>query len=193
MITDYFRTLTYSKSETERFYRVKGANTEFLICAFKDRDSGKSEIINALKRMPEYRHLNAGDFDFHHIVEKQHMADISFLGELERDYQNFPTAMIHKKEHKERYNSILHTKETRLLYMRDAINPVRAKQNSSVIRQTSTIQLFGNGLNPAGMQELRSRINILKEIYWAAYEGNDVFRIISRNILNKYDRSLNLL
>ena len=192
MITDYFKPLTYSMSETKRFYRVKGSNAEFFFCAFKDRDSGKNEIIDALRRMPVYNHLSAGDFEFHHIVEKQHLADISFLGQMDIDYQNFPTAMIHKDEHKKRYNAILHTRETRLLYLRDGINPIK-RHRSSATRQRSSVQLFDSGLNRDGIQELRSRIAILKDIYRWAYEGNDVFTVIANNILNEYSRALNTI
>jgi hypothetical protein len=141
-----------------------------------------------LTLLPAYRKLTANDFDFHHIVEEQHLADISFSHQLCFNYGNMPTVMIHKGEHK-RYNAILHTRETRHLYLRDA-GKFTSQNLSSLERKQAAVKLFNNGVSDEGTSELFNRISILKEIYGNVYEGNNVLKTISNNIFKEYLKQL---
>lgn len=184
MITQYFKNLNYYNSSFMGFYVLHYLRDEYYVCAYNDRNKSKNEIISLLTKLPSYRNLTAGDFDFHHVVEDQHLADISLNSRLFYDYGNMPTIMIHKEEHK-RYNAILHTKETRFLYLRDQEKFTR--QNLSADKRR---KIARNILNNNNHSAIIARIKILGEIYESVYEGNKILQIIAKNIFHEYQQSL---
>lgn len=186
MITKYFRGLNYQNSLITGFYVVHNGNDEYYVCNYNDRYKGKNEIISLIKSLRSYEHLKANDFDFHHVIEEQHLSDITFSSQLSFNYANMPTVLLHKGEHK-RYSAILHVKETRLLYLRDQERFSRP-MTSSYARKSAAVKLF----NDEGSHEIGHRITILKEIYDAVYEGNKILRTIINNILSEYRRILTI-
>lgn len=98
--------------------------------------------------------------------------------------------MVHKGEHK-RYNAILHTRETRSLYLRDQQN-FTSQRLSSHARKQAAISVYNDGNEPAGVAEIQARISILKDIYHSVYEGNRVLKVIASNIFREYEKLLKM-
>lgn len=186
MLTDYFRYINYERSsEFPGFYLLHYGGHEYFACSYSDRYRAKMQIVDIVKHLYPRQKPHSHDFDFHHIVERPHLADISVAGSTVNErYPGMPTVMIHKPEHM-RYNSILHAPETRQLYMRQDINiPEGVAESERVIRS-----MFKD--NPEEIaNEVKTRISIMKTLYAGAYEGNDLLRIMSGNILNDYQQCI---
>jgi hypothetical protein len=182
MLTNYFRYINYERSsQFPGFYLLHYRDREYFACAYGDRYLGKMQIVEILKYLYPKKNLNSREFDFHHIVERPHLADISVAGSTVNDsYPGMPAVMIHKPEHY-RYNSILHAAETRELYMRQDINlPDGVEESERVIRG-----MFASNPEETS-KEVKTRIHIMKGLYEGAYEGNDLLSTVSDNILNEY-------
>ena len=188
MLTDYFRYINFRQSSFPGFYVISFRKNSYYACAYGSRFRGKmqiTELMKSLRTFPKYR---ATDFDFHHIVERPHLADISCSGAtVDESYSGMPSIMIHKGEHN-RYNMILRAGETRELYMRSGQNlPVGVAESERKVRE----MLADN--KDSAKAEIGKRIEILKHIYQGVYEENDVLQIVSMNILNDYRNRLSKL
>ena len=89
-LTDFLSGTNWKKSSFSNFYVVgKGENQDYM-CAYVHRNgSAKKEICEIMKR-------STANFDFHHIVERQHLADISVNCMLDFMYQyEISTVMLH--------------------------------------------------------------------------------------------------
>ena len=143
------------------------------MCAYVHRNgNAKKEICELMKR-------STGSFDFHHIVERQHLADISVNGMLDFMYQyEIPTVMLHNVKHQLAYNAILHIKETRHRYLGKESNSIGIEE-----RQKRAIRLSHN---PEGRKLLQKQIDEMMDIYGEVYHNEPVIRKIASNILNHY-------
>jgi hypothetical protein len=191
MVTSYLRSLNYSPSSFDSFYVVTSGRDSYYVCAYKDRNNAKKDVMELLTMLPAYQKLTIKDFDFHHIVEEQHLADITFSNELYFNYGNMPTVLVHKGEH-QRYNAILHVKESRSLYLRDQEKFTGQKLRDSHARKQATITLLNNGTKGEGIEEISNRISILKEMYSSVYEGNRILKTISNNIFDAFKHELKI-
>ena len=95
-------------------------------------------------------------WDFHHIVEGQHLKPFFTDEEEFGDYYNYvwPTVLINKLEHQYRYNSVLHNEETEILF------PIR--KDISV----------------------KKKLNYLKSLYSEAYSDDSVLLRIAKNVIS---------
>lgn len=135
MITDYFKHATFSKSTFPGFYIVQYHNRSYFTCAYRDRMKGEKEVSAILaspKTFPKYR---AAEFEFHHVVERPHLVDISCGGRLVNElYSGMPSVMLHCGEH-HTYSRIFHSRQTNDLYMRDQENlPENVTQSERAVR-----------------------------------------------------------
>lgn len=186
MITDYFRYINYAQSSFSGFYHIEYSGRSYYACAYSNRFRGKMELTGLLKSLKTFPKYNEGDFDFHHIVERPHLADISFSGsKVDESYPSMPVVMIHKGEH-HGYNRILHAGETRELYMR-----TKTGLPSGVEDSENAVRKMAENNSEEARKEVNLRIDILKEIYNGVYQGNNILKIISANILNDYRNRLN--
>ncbi len=182
MITSYFGGINFSQSSFPGFYVLDYRGQSYYACAYRDRNRGKTaitELMKSLKTFPKYKE---GEFDFHHIVERPHLADISFGGNtVNTNYPAMPTVMIHKGEHN-RYNMILRAGETRELYMRTKGNlPATVEESEKMVRE-----MLASSKKDEAKLEIARRIDILTEIYRGVYEKSSILKIISTNILKSY-------
>lgn len=185
MLTDYFRDVSFKKSTFPGFYIVQYHNRSYFACPYGERMKGKKEIsaiLASLKTFPKYR---AAEFEFHHVVERPHLADISFEGPLVNElYGGMPAVMLHRGEH-HTYNRILHSRQTRDLYMRDQQDlPEDVVESEQAVRRLLVAE------KQKAKQEIRQRISIMREVYRGVYEDNNVLYVIARNIINRYDAML---
>ncbi len=106
-LTEFLKGVNWTPSSFRNFYVAgKGKNEEY-ICAYVHRNSSKKEICKIMNR-------STNVFDFHHVVEHQHLADVAVDGMLNMMYEyEMPTVMMHNVKHHLAYDAILHIKETR--------------------------------------------------------------------------------
>jgi hypothetical protein len=115
-----------------------------------------------------------GTWEFHHVVEGQHYADIDFSGRLATLYtEELPCVLIAKEEHLA-YNRLLHIRETDELY-RDvglpADLPARSRAAAAAAR------------NRVNHTRLRMQVEDLIRLYRSAYSGDPVLQTIAENVL----------
>ena len=184
MITKYFQSLNFYLSHgTTGLYAVNfGKHDEWYCCAYRDKDMYKRNIVHLTN---EISGLNTTeyDWDFHHIIEQQHLADIPLkelgLKTLAEYYANeIPTVIISKAEH-QLLSSYLHFKEFRKLYY---VNQRFTTPSGAGARQNIANQNFAKGT--ITKTDVNKIINGLIEMYDNVYIRHIVFKTISRNFLN---------
>jgi len=95
----------------------------------------------------------ASSWEWHHVVERQHYADVDVTGQLQRLYETeLPCVLLAKEEHVA-YNQTLHIKETNVLY-RDMQRQLRP----------------------------RDRVERLRQLYRDTYAGDKVLTTIAENV-----------
>lgn len=190
MVTSYFRGIHFSHSDFPNFYIIEFGRHSYYTCAYGNRETGKmqiSKLMASLRTSPKY---SAGEFDFHHIIERPHLADISSSGPMVKEsYDRMPSIMIHRSEHN-RYGMLLRGDGTRKMYIHPKIeeNEKYEKREEAVRRM---LQQQGEKKEEA-KREIRNRIGILREIYQGTYEGNTLLQIIASNILDDYSKRLDM-
>ncbi len=183
MITNYFQSLNYAATEgNSGLYVVYYGTEEWYCCAYKDRNNFKSDIVDSVNRLMGLS-TSKKDWEFHHIVEKQHIADLPLtglgLGTLNDYYINhIPTVLISKSEHS-MISSFFHFKEFRQLYYVDQLGT--SAKNVNVRQSTASSNYSAGSLNKADVVKI---INGLIEMYANVYILHPAFQIISRNFLN---------
>jgi hypothetical protein len=143
-----------------------------LVCSYADGKRHKARLFERLKAQGQ---SEAGrSWEFHHIVEGQHYADVDFSGRLAALYQEeLPCVLIAKEEHLA-YNRLLHIRETDELY-RDRGLPAELLQRSAAAKAAAGQR--------ARHTELRSRVEALRRLYANAYAGDQVLITIANNVL----------
>lgn len=185
MITKYFSGLQSKQSDFPGFYILDYRGRSYYACAYRDRLRGKTELSSLIKSLKTFPKYQSRDFEFHHIVERLHLADISCAGsEVNTAYPAMPTVMIHKGEHHQ-YNMILHAGETRELYMRTAANLPSGTENSEQSVRTM-LATADSKEKELAKGEIRQRIDIMNQLYHGVYENNSLLKMIASNIFSDY-------
>ena len=143
-----------------------------IVCSYSD---GKRHKVQLFARMAGAGQAEARKtWEWHHIVEGQHFAEVDFAGRLPMMYaEELPCVLIAREEHMA-YNRLLHSGETDELY-RDAGLPATLRQRSA---QTAIA-----ARDKTQHAALRSRLGQLQQLYRDAYAGDQVLATIARNIL----------
>ena len=115
-------------------------------------------------------------WEWHHVVEGQHFADIDFGGQLPLLYEEqLPCVLIAREEHLA-YNRVLHIRETDELY-RDTGLPADLRKRAAQAAQAAR--------GKANHAELRRRVGHLQQLYRNAYSGDPVLTTIAMNVLDE--------
>ena len=114
-------------------------------------------------------------WDWHHVVEGQHFADVDFSGQLAQLYkQQLPCVLIAREEHLA-YNMLLHIRETDELF-RDTGLPADLRERSAHAALEGRVK--------TNHPTLRLRVANLKRQYQYAYAGDHVLITIAENVLD---------
>ncbi len=144
-----------------------------LICTYNDGKRHKARLFERLARagQPEERRT----WEFHHIVEGQHYADIDFEGRLAEMYADeLPCVLIAKEEHLA-YNRVLHIRETDELF-RDRGLPADLRERSRAAHAAAS----DRNRHP----ELRARVSKLRQLYGTVYMGDPVLQRVADNVFD---------
>jgi hypothetical protein len=150
-----------------------------IICSYEDGIRHKSALFGAMAAGGQAE--AAGRWEWHHVVERQHYADIDFDGRLEVLYRSeLPCVLLINTEHRA-YNRLLHITETDELH-RDHNLP------ADLLVRSRTVAAAARNLNqhPA----LRARVSALRQLYRDAYEGDPVLIRIADNVFDDAQRKL---
>lgn len=143
-----------------------------IICSYADGKRHKERLFAQLAGggQTEAR----GTWEFHHIVEGQHYADVDFSGRLASLYlEELPCVLISKEEHLA-YNRLLHIRETDELYREQGL-PTALRERSATAAAAARQRTNHPGL--------RKQVEALARLYRDAYEGDQVLVTVSRNVL----------
>lgn len=150
-----------------------------VLCSYDDGRRHKARIFRILEETGQME--SRGNWDWHHVVEGQHYADIDFLGRLGRMYDaELPCVLIHRDEHVA-YNQLLHTRATDELHRAVGLPRAmqeRAAQTAAAARDRSR--------HPA----LRTRLDELQRLYLRVYQGDRVLQTVARNVLAEAGEAL---
>ncbi len=150
-----------------------------ILCSYADGRRHKARIFRNLEQAGQRE--SRGKWDWHHVVEGQHYADIDFLGRLERMYDaELPCVLIHRDEHVA-YNQLLHTRATDELHRASGLPRAmreRAAETAAAARDRSR--------HPA----LRTRLAELQRLYLRVYQGDPVLQAVARNVLAEAGEAL---
>lgn len=183
MISKYFQSLNFNLSEgTTGLYALYYGNEAFYCCAYKNRNVYKRNIISLHNKITE-QDTAMHDWEFHHVVEKQHLSDIPLaslgLASLSEYYQDeIPTVILHKREHR-LLNSYLHFKEFRKLYEIQQKN-ARANTNAQT-RHAEVNTRYASGL--VDKEDITKMVDNLTNMYRNVYIDHPLFQILSSNFL----------
>lgn len=150
-----------------------------IVCSYEDGLRHKAALFGAMAA--DGQSEARGSWEWHHVVERQHYADIDFEGRIEVLYRaELPCVLLSKTEHRA-YNRLLHITETDELH-RDHNLPadllVRSRKVAAEARNL--------GAHPA----LRARVAALRHLYRNAYAGDAVLIRIADNV---FDHALAVL
>ncbi|MDQ6611263.1 MAG: hypothetical protein M3Y64_02430 [Gemmatimonadota bacterium] len=144
-----------------------------IICSYADGKRHKAKIFAKLAAagQAEAKH----SWEFHHIVEGQHYADVDFTGRLAQLYADeLPCVLIAKEEHLA-YNRVLHISETDELYREHGL-PRKL--------QACSAAAFAEAKVRSNHPRLRLRVSAMLRLYHDLYAGDPVLDTIAKNVLN---------
>ena len=145
-----------------------------IVCSYADGKRHKARLFANMAAMGQVEARQ--QWEWHHIVEGQHFADVDFAGRLPALYaQELPCVLISREEHAA-YNRLLHIRETDELY-RDAGLPAELRQRSAA----AVVAARERANHPA----LRKRLGELQSLYRDAYAGDRVLTTIAMNVLDE--------
>lgn len=144
-----------------------------ILASYDDGKRHKDRLFRNLAA--EGQSETRGTWEWHHVVEGQHFADIDFGGRLAQLYANeLPCVLIAKEEHLA-YNRLLHIRETDELF-RDRGLPDDLRRRSAAAAADARIG--------AKHPELRARVAHLRTLYRNAYAGDRVLTTVAENVLD---------
>lgn len=150
-----------------------------ILCSYDDGKAHKQTLFSRLSAHGQ--HEVARTWQLHHVVERQHYADIDFTGELLTLYRSaLPCVLLPQEEHRV-YNSLLHIQETSDLYRDISLS-------SDVIKRSQTTA--AEAKNRANHPRLRQRAEELKRLYQNAYTGDSVLTTVAINVINSALKNL---
>lgn len=143
-----------------------------ILCSYADGKRHKARLFANMAAAGQAERRRT--WEFHHVVEGQHYADVDFTGQLARLYvEELPCVLIAKEEHLA-YNRVLHIRETDELY-RDQGLPAdlsrRSREAAAAARDRSNHAM------------LRGRAQQLLQLYRNAYSGDPVLVTVAENVL----------
>jgi hypothetical protein len=151
--------------------RVRGSWR--IVCSYADGKRHKRRLFTNMDAagQPEQR----GTWEWHHVVEGQHYADIDFTGKLPELYVDaLPCVLLAREEHAA-YNRVLHIRETDELY-RDMGLPADLRQRSA-----AAVDAARDRMNHP---RLRLQVANLQWLYRNTYAGDHVLIAIADNVFN---------
>jgi hypothetical protein len=172
----YLRGLDASDDDIPGFFGVRHSRKPGawrFICSYTDGKRLKAQIFR--KMAASGQHEQPKTWEWHHVVEGQHYADVDVSGRLSALYlDNLPCVLISKEEHLA-YNRILHIKETDELF-RDFGLPKELTQRSWAAKALAADRRTHG--------RLRQRIIDLRQAYRHTYEGDLVLSTIAENVFD---------
>jgi len=143
-----------------------------IICSYSDGKRHKARLFANMAAIGQAQARRT--WEWHHIVEGQHFADVDFAGRLPALYADeLPCVLISREEHMA-YNRILHIRETDELY-RDTGLPEDLRRRSAKVALAARDRTN----HPA----LRRRLIELQRLYRDTYTGDSVLTTIASNVL----------
>jgi len=150
-----------------------------IVCSYADGQQHKAKLFARMAAAGQAEARKT--WEFHHVVEGQHYADVDFAGRLPTLYEKeLPCVLIAKEEHLA-YNRLLHIRETDELYRGPGL-PRDLRERSAAAAAAAR--------DRNKHRELRSRVEQLKRLYESAYEGDPVLATIARNVLQDAQSAL---
>jgi hypothetical protein len=144
-----------------------------IVCSYADGKRHKAALFAKLSAAGQAEPRST--WEWHHVVEGQHFADVDFAGRLPLLYnEELPCVLIAREEHMA-YNRLLHTRETDELF-RDAGLPALLRHRSEEVALAAR--------DPAKRPALRQRLSELQQLYRNAYSGDVVLSTIAMNVLD---------
>lgn len=149
-------------------YRSR-ASSRFVAC-YVDGKRNKEEIFAVLEKLGQKE--APGEWELHHVVERQHFADVDFSGRLEFAYENeLPCVLIHRNEHVA-YNQLLHVKATDELF-REALPRVLLQRSRAAVADARDRRKH---------RLLQARVDHLRTLYRHLYQGDAPLQRIADNV-----------
>lgn len=143
-----------------------------MVCSYADGKRHKARLFANMAAMGQAEARKS--WEWHHVVEAQHFADVDFTGRLPVLYsEELPCVLISREEHTA-YNRLLHIRETDELY-RDTGLPADLRRRSAAVALAAR--------DRANHPTLRKRIGELQQLYRNAYAGDRVLTTIAMNVL----------
>jgi hypothetical protein len=150
--------------------RVRGSWR--IVCSYADGKRHKARLFAGLESAGQAERRRT--WEWHHVVEGQHYAEIDFTGQLRRLYaEELPCVLLAKEEHVA-YNRVLHISETDELY-RDTGLPAALQQRSEAAVKAVR--------DHANHPRLRTQVARLRALYRNVYAGDPVLTAIADNVL----------
>lgn len=144
-----------------------------IVCSYADGKRHKARLFANMAAMGQAE--AARTWEWHHIVEGQHFADIDFAGRLPALYADeLPCVLISHAEHTA-YNRVLHIRETDELY-RDPSLPADLRQRSARAALAARDRTKHSAL--------RKRVSELQQLYRDTYAGDHALSTIAKNVLD---------
>src|SRR5512147_2326358 len=127
----YLRGLDADDFDIRGVYGVRHARVPDswrIVCSYADGKRHKGRLFANMAAMGQREQRRS--WEWHHVVEGQHFADVDFTGQLASLYlEQLPCVLIAREEHTA-YNRILHIRETDELY-RDTDLPKDLRDRSA--------------------------------------------------------------
>ena len=150
-----------------------------IVCSYGDGQRYKEKLFAKLAAAGQQE--TRGTWEFHHVVEGQHYADVDYSGRLPALYADeLPCVLIAKEEHLA-YNRLLHIRETDELYRGPGL-PKDLRDRSAAAVEAAR--------DPKNHPRLRADVEKLKRLYSDAYQGDPVLTAIARNVLHDAEAAL---
>jgi hypothetical protein len=157
--------------------RVPGSWRVF--CSYADAKRHKARLFASLGAGGQVERRRS--WEWHHVVEGQHYADVDFSGRLRRLYADeLPCVLIVKEEHTA-YNRLLHIRETDELFREVALPPDTLARSAKAA---------SDARSRAEHPRLRECVAQLRRLYRGAYAGDRVLTIVADNVFDDVLRQL---
>lgn len=178
----YVRGLDASDPDIPGVYGVPHARIHGswrIVCSYNDGRRHKARLFANLATMGQVEQRKS--WEWHHVVEGQHYADIDFAGRLSTLYADeLPCVLLSREEHTA-YNRVLHIREADELY-RDGGLPADLRKRSAAAAAAAR--------DRTNHSRLRGQVANLQQMYRDAYAGDRVLITIAENVFDDALRSL---
>ena len=157
MIEQYLTGLSYDNcadwdKNLQGLYVINGRNSYHYLATYSVLQSRKTVFFDILQN---YQKETKKDWEIHHIIERQHLKLLYAEAEVSYLYNSvWPCILIHHGEHYA-YNSILHSKEPKELFLSDKSNKQELLQK---IKKMYSDVYLGNSILSAVAQNVLSNI-----------------------------------